>query len=103
MTDDLDPIIHPANRLRICALLAAGTTLELAVVKEHSGLSASALSKQVAALVDAGYVDQQRSRTDSRRMWLSLTREGKTAYRRHVAALRAILAEAEARPSETGR
>lgn len=95
MTDDLDPVIHPAHRLRICVLLAAGTTLELAIVKEHSGLSASALSKQVAALVDAGYVDQQRSRTDSRRMWLSLTKEGRAAYRRHVAALRDILTAAD--------
>lgn len=96
MTDDLDPIIHPAHRLRICALLAAATTLELAIVKEHSGLSASALSKQVAALVDAGYVEQQRSHTDSRRVWLSLTRDGKAAYRRHVRALRALLADTDA-------
>lgn len=96
MTSDLDPIIHPAHRLRICALLAAATTVELAIVKEHSGLSASALSKQVAALVDAGYVEQQRSRTDSRRLWLSLTKDGRTAYRRHVAALRTILADTDA-------
>ncbi|MDI6628640.1 MAG: transcriptional regulator [Rhodococcus sp. (in: high G+C Gram-positive bacteria)] len=96
MTSDLDPIIHPAHRLRICALLAAATTVELSIVKEHSGLSASALSKQVAALVDAGYVEQQRSRTDSRRLWLSLTKAGRTAYRRHVAALRTILADTDA-------
>ena len=96
MTDDLDPIIHPAHRLRICALLAAATTLELSIVKEHSGLSASALSKQVAALVDAGYVAQQRSHTDSRRVWLSLTRDGKSAYRSHVRALRALLADTDA-------
>ncbi|MGV8873564.1 MAG: transcriptional regulator [Rhodococcus sp. (in: high G+C Gram-positive bacteria)] len=96
MTDDLDPIIHPAHRLRICALLAAATTLELSIVKEHSGLSASALSKQVAALVDAGYVVQQRSHTDSRRVWLSLTRSGKSAYRSHVRALRALLADTDA-------
>ncbi|KAA0926314.1 transcriptional regulator [Rhodococcus sp. IEGM 1401] len=96
MTSDLDPIIHPAHRLRICALLAAATTVELSIVKEHSGLSASALSKQVAALVDAGYVEQQRSRTDSRRLWLSLTKDGRTAYRRHVAALRTILADTDA-------
>ncbi|OZD66909.1 MarR family transcriptional regulator [Rhodococcus sp. 05-340-1] len=96
MTDDLDPIIHPAHRLRICALLVAATTLELSIVKEHSGLSASALSKQVAALVDAGYIEQQRSRTDSRRLWLSLTKDGRSAYRRHVAALRTILADTDA-------
>lgn len=88
----LDPVIHPTHRLRICAMLAAGTTLELAVVKDHLGISPSALSKQVAALVDAGYVRQERSRTDTRRVWLSLTRDGARAYRGHVAALRAIVA-----------
>ncbi|MEO9323362.1 transcriptional regulator [Nocardioides sp. C4-1] len=88
----LDPVIHPTHRLRICAMLAAATTVELSVVKEHLDITPSALSKQVASLVDAGYVRQERSRTDTRRVWLSLTRAGATAYREHVAALREIVA-----------
>ncbi|WP_432545616.1 MarR family winged helix-turn-helix transcriptional regulator [Kineococcus sp. SYSU DK004] len=92
MSPALDPVIHPAHRLRICALLAAGTTLELSVVKEHLDLSPSALSKQVAALVEAGYVSQGRHGGDSRRVWLSLTRRGQRAYRDHVAALQEIVA-----------
>lgn len=87
----LDPVIHPAHRLRICAMLAAGTTLELQVVKEHLGLSPSALSKQVSALLEAGYVKQERLGVDSRRVWLSLTRQGARAYRAHVAALQEIV------------
>ncbi|MEU8230790.1 transcriptional regulator [Actinoplanes sp. NPDC048967] len=85
MTDELDPVIHPAHRLRIYAMLAAGTTLELSVIKDHLDLSPSALSKQVAALVDAGCVRQERLGTDSRRVWLSLTRQGTRAYRDHGA------------------
>ena len=92
MSGQLDPIIHPTHRLKICAMLVAGTTVEMTVVKDALGISASALSKQVAALVDAGYVTQARSRMDSRRVWLSLTKEGLLAYRDHVTALREIVA-----------
>lgn len=98
---DLDPVIHPTHRLRICAMLIAGNSVELGVVRDHLELSASALSKQVSALVDAGYVKQERDRADSRRVWLSLTRRGASAYRRHVSALREIVAEAERASAET--
>lgn len=95
MSAVLDPVIHPTHRLKICAILAASTEIEMSIVKNQLDLSPSALSKQVAALVDAGYVNQERSRTDSRRIWLSLTKEGRRAYRSHVAALRAIVAGAD--------
>lgn len=87
----LDPVIHPAHRLRICAMLVAAQTLELSVVKDQLDLSPSALSKQVAALVEAGYVEQERLGADSRRVWLSMTRQGLKAYRGHVAALQEIV------------
>jgi DNA-binding MarR family transcriptional regulator len=96
VTPALDPVVHPTHRLRICAMLEAGTTVELAVVKEHLGLSPSALSKQVAALIEAGYVSQERSRSDSRRVWLSLTKQGRKAYRNHVTALQEIVASSPA-------
>ncbi|WP_436536867.1 transcriptional regulator [Actinoplanes sp. HUAS TT8] len=88
---ELDPIIHPTHRLRICAMLVAGGTVELSVIKDHLDLSPSALSKQVAALVDAGYVKQERLGSDTRRVWLSMTRPGRKAYEGHVAALREIV------------
>ncbi|MFC4555239.1 transcriptional regulator [Georgenia faecalis] len=92
MSGQLDPVIHPMHRLKICAMLDAGTAVEMSVIKETVGLSASALSKQVAALIDAGYVQQERSRRDSRRIWLTLTTEGRKAYRSHVQALHEIVA-----------
>lgn len=98
MTAQLDPAIHPTHRLKICAMLDTGSTVEMSVIKDAVGLSASALSKQVAALVDAGYVDQKRSHRDSRRIWLTLTKEGAKAYRGHVQALREIVA-GSAQPS----
>lgn len=102
MSAELDPVIHPTHRLRICAMLAAGGTLELSVVKERLDLSPSALSKQVSALVDAGYVRQGRPRDDGRRVWLTLTSEGSKAYRSHVAALRAIVADGEVLTADGG-
>lgn len=97
---ELDPVIHPTHRLRICAMLAVGTTLELSVVKNHLDLSPSALSKQVAALVDSGYVKQERLGSDSRRVWLSLTRQGRKAYQSHVAALQEIVSTSELPPAD---
>lgn len=98
MTAQLDPIIHPTHRLKICAMLYAGTTVEMSVIKDAVGLSASALSKQVAALVDAGYLTQERATQDSRRIWLQLTKPGRAAYRGHVKALQAIVADAVSAP-----
>lgn len=92
MSGQLDPVIHPTHRLKICAMLDAGAEVEMAVVKDAVGLSPSALSKQVAALVDAGYVAQERAQRDSRRIWLTLTPQGKRAYRGHVLALQEIVA-----------
>lgn len=91
----LDPVIHPTNRLRICAMLNAAEYVEMGVVRDSIELSPSALSKQIAALVEAGYVRQSRSEEDSRRIWLMLTRDGKRAYRGHVKALKAIVETAE--------
>lgn len=88
----LDPVIHPTHRLKVCAMLDVGTTIEMAALRDALGVSASVLSKQIAALVDAGYVSQKRSHVDSRRVWVSLTTSGSRAYRGHVAALREIVA-----------
>jgi DNA-binding MarR family transcriptional regulator len=88
-----DPTIHAPNRLRICALLDAVQSAEFGTVQEKLDVSASVLSKHVAVLVDAGYVQQRRATRNTRqRVWLSLTDAGRTAYQGHVAALRAIVA-----------
>lgn len=90
--DDLDPIIHPLQRLRICALLEPVTEEEFVTIRDLIGVTDSALSKQIGALVDAGYVEQRRAtRAGRRRLWLRLTAVGRVALLRHVAALRAIV------------
>jgi DNA-binding MarR family transcriptional regulator len=87
----LDPIIHPIPRLRICALLQPVVKEEFAVLRDHLAVSDSALSKQIAALIAAGYVEQlHATRASRRRVWLRLTPVGRDAFSRHVAALQTI-------------
>ena len=59
---ELDPVIHPAHRLKICAALLDATEVEFATLREVVGVSDSVLSKQLAALAAVGYVVQRRPR-----------------------------------------
>ena len=87
-----DELIHPSTRLSIVALLAAADWADFAFVRDQLGMSDSALSKQLSTLEEAGYVCIERPVTDKRRrVRARLTREGRTAFRGHVAALRAIV------------
>lgn len=84
----LDPVIHPIPRLKICALLDPVAEEEFSVLRDLLGVSDSALSKQLSALVDAGYVVQRRATRAGRvRVWTGLTSEGRRAFRGHVAAI----------------
>jgi DNA-binding MarR family transcriptional regulator len=90
--DGFDALIHAPVRLRMCAALAPVREVEFAAMLTLLGISKSALSKHVSALADAGYVAQRRAVRDTRqRVWLSLTADGRSAYRGHVAALRKIV------------
>jgi len=93
--EGFDPLIHPIQRLRICTLLDPVTEEEFSALRELLGMSDSALSKQLSALGDAGYLTQRRAvRAGRSRVWVALTAEGREAFRRHVAALTAIAARA---------
>jgi DNA-binding MarR family transcriptional regulator len=87
-----DPVIHAPTRLQICALLAAVDSAEFATVRDAVGVSDSVLSKHVATLQDAGYVDVRKATVASRvRTWLALTKAGRRAFDAHVAELRRIV------------
>ncbi|MEU9652036.1 transcriptional regulator [Streptomyces sp. NPDC048110] len=97
--DGFDTTIHAPHRLRICALLEGAGEAEFALVQNQLGLSASALSKHVTVLMDAGYVEQRKAVRDTRqRVWLRLTRQGRAAYQAHLAALRAIVEPSDPAP-----
>ncbi len=87
----LDDVIHAPVRFSIVATLAAVDEAEFALVRDEVEVSDSVLSKQVSTLEQAGYVKVRKGYVGKRpRTWLSLTRDGRTAYTGHLAALREI-------------
>ncbi|MFD7320279.1 winged helix-turn-helix domain-containing protein [Streptomyces sp. NPDC059875] len=88
---DLEPLLTSPVRLSVVAALAPLDKAEFAFVRDLVEVTDSALSKQVAALEEAGLVSVGKGRVGRRpRTWLALTTEGRVVYRRHLDALRAI-------------
>jgi DNA-binding MarR family transcriptional regulator len=89
---DLDPVIHAPKRLAAMALLANSESTDFPFLREHLGVSDSDLSKQMAALENAGYVAITKSgRGRGATTTYKITKPGRAAYQRHRAALRALL------------
>jgi DNA-binding MarR family transcriptional regulator len=87
----LDDLLGHPVRFSIAALLAAASKVEFSFVRDHVEVTDSMLSKQVSLLEQAGYVKVDKGFVGKRgRTWLSLTREGRRAFERHLAALRKI-------------
>jgi DNA-binding transcriptional ArsR family regulator len=90
-----DELIHAPTRLSIVSVLAAADWAEFRFVRDTVGLSDSALSKQLATLEGAGYVEVSKSFIGKRpRTSVRLTRTGRIAFTEHVAALRDIVGRA---------
>lgn len=92
MNFGLDPVIHAPKRLALMALLAHAKDADFAFVREAIDVSDSVLSKQAAALSDAGYLDilkagHGRGSTTKFR----ITPLGMRAYSAHRAALESLL------------
>ena len=88
---ELDDLLAHPVRFSITALLAAASKVEFSFVRDHVEVTDSMLSKQVSALEQAGYIKVDKGFVGKRaRTWLSLTREGRRVFERHLAALREI-------------
>lgn len=95
---ELDPVIHPINRLKICAtLFSAGATdgrqMKYSLLADLTELPADTLSKQLKHLEDNGYVSRTREYGSTRAkdaVWVTLTKTGAQAYAQHVEALKAM-------------
>jgi DNA-binding MarR family transcriptional regulator len=91
-----DELIHAPLRLQICAMLGPVQSLGFADIRDSLEISDSVLSKHLSALAQAGYVAVSRVRANSRsRRQVTLTKQGRTALRGHLAALHAIASIAE--------
>lgn len=93
MTSPLfDSVIHPPNRLKICAFLEPLREAQFQVIREELEVSDSVLSKQLRHLEDAGYIKFLKNSVDGRqRKWVALTPSGRRAYTRHIAELERIV------------
>ncbi|GGU82489.1 hypothetical protein GCM10010211_55610 [Streptomyces albospinus] len=82
-------------RLPVVALPAPADWVEFGFVRDAVGTNDSTLSKQVATLADAGYVEVRKTRNHTgRHTHLQLTAQGRQALQRHASALERIVAAA---------
>lgn len=87
----LEPAIHSPVRFSIVAVLTGVDEAEFSHVRDTVEISDPVLSKQASSLEAAGYVKIRKGYVGKRpRTWLSLTKQGRQAFARHVEALRVI-------------
>lgn len=90
---DLDPVIHAPKRLAILATLRGGSVVEFRFLKSALDISDSDLSKQMTALVSAGFVTARKRRDGATRStWYRMTAAGRRAFDQHVESLETLLA-----------
>lgn len=88
-----DAVLHPPARLQIAAVLARVSEAEFARLRDITKVSDSVLSKHLSALAEAGHIALRKAAVDGRqRTWASLTRSGRKALEKHVAALTRLAA-----------
>lgn len=87
----LDDVIHSPVRLSVMAALASVDEAEFGAVRDSVEVSDSTLSKQVSVLEQARYVKVRKGYVGKRpRTWLSLTKQGRTAWEQYLQAMREI-------------
>lgn len=88
----LDPVLNAPKRLAIMAVLAGSSSTDFGFLRQHLQVSDSDLSKQAAALEQAGYLTVHKAgRGRGGTTSFQVTKAGKAAYQRHRATLRALL------------
>lgn len=96
---NLDAVIHAPKRLGAMAILASAKWVEFSFLREQLDVSDSDLSKQMAALTDAGYaMVRKNGHGRGSTTWFAITSAGRAAFDRHVAALRALVEDAPVAP-----
>src|SRR5690625_2621829 len=88
----IDELIHSPVRLSAMSALRAADQVHFSLLRDTLEVSDSLLSKHVAALEAAGYVEVTKGYAGKRpRTWYSLTERGQHAFDEYVATLREIV------------
>lgn len=91
----LDELLQNPVRFSVVAALDRASTLSFKEVRDAIEVSDSALSKHMATLEDAGYLVVGKSFAGKMpRTSLTLTSQGRAAWRSHLATLREIAGDA---------
>lgn len=92
---DLDPVIHQPARLQIMAALAAlreGDSMEFTFLRDLLQLTDGNLGAHLRRLEEEGYLTVRKTFVDRKpRTFISVSTEGRAAFKRHVRALEEIL------------
>lgn len=88
----IDPFLHTPARLSVLSLLAPADWVRFSFLRESIGTSDSALSKQLSALEDAGYLQVRKDRGSARGTSVRLTTAGRTAFDAYLHTLEQLVA-----------
>ncbi len=92
----LDDVVHQRARLGILAIANEAHKVDFGCLRESLALTAGNLSQHLRTLESAGLVTlEKRIERRRPRTWVSITREGRRALQREIAALRAIIERVE--------
>lgn len=93
-TIGLDDVVHQRVRLGVLTLLADGSTIEFAVLRNTLDLTDGNLARHLSVLERAGFVTRRRSDANGgrTRTWMDITPAGRAALAAEIAALRRLIA-----------
>ena len=95
--DALDPVLEHRVRLAIGVLMARHGEISFAAFKQQLQLTDGNLGSQLRKLEDAGYIALRRDFVERKPVtWYRLTAAGRKAVDRHLKALQAVIASAQA-------
>ncbi|TMK18890.1 MAG: transcriptional regulator [Actinobacteria bacterium] len=89
----IDDTVHQRVRLGILALLSPVKSADFTFVRDEMGLTDGNLSRHVQVLEEAGFLSVNKGFEGRKpRTWVSITKDGRAALQREVAALRDLIA-----------
>lgn len=88
----IDAFLHTPARLSVLSLLAPAEWVRFSYLRESIGTSDSALSKQLSALEEAGYLETRKERGTGRGNSVRLSKTGRTAFDAYLLALEQLVA-----------
>lgn len=89
---EFDDTVHQHVRLGILTVLAVAGRADFAYLRDKLGVTDGNLGRHLDVLDEAGYVEIVKTFEGRRtRTWVSITRPGRRALKKHIAALRQMI------------